>query len=111
MKGFKFNFLEVAALFLVILIAGLVYLYPVREYKRDQIVVAFGDSLTRGYGTPPGKNFVTYLSEYTKIQIINSGKTGDTTSEALIRLNEDVLKYNPDAVIVLLGGNDFLEGY
>jgi len=110
MKGFKFNFLEVAALFLAILIAGLVYLYPVREYKRDQIVVAFGDSLTRGYGTPPGKNFVTYLSEYTNIPIINSGKSGDTTADALIRLKEDVINKKPDVVLVLLGGNDFFEG-
>lgn len=110
MRGFKINFLEIIALFLAVLIAVLVYFYPVREYKRDQIVVAFGDSLTRGYGTPPGKNFVTYLSEYTKIPIINSGKSGDATSDALIRLKEDVIDKNPDIVLVLLGGNDFFNG-
>jgi acyl-CoA thioesterase-1 len=110
MRGFKLNPLEVTALLLTIFIAGLVYAYPVREYKRDQIVVAFGDSLTRGYGTPPGKNFVTYLSEYTNIPIINSGKSGDTTSDALVRLKEDVIGKQPDVVLVLLGGNDFFEG-
>ena len=83
----------------------------IEGYRRDKIIIAFGDSLTRGYGTPPGKNFVTFLSEYTNVPIINAGKTGDTTSDALIRLKSEVLDKKPDIVLVLLGGNDFFEGY
>lgn len=110
MKRFKLTLFETAALLLAVFIAGLVYLYPIHEYKRDQIVVAFGDSLTVGHGVPPGKNFVVYLSEYTQIPIINAGVTGDTTADALIRLKEEVLDRNPDIVLVLLGGNDLLKG-
>lgn len=81
-------------------------------YRQDKVVVAFGDSLTRGYGiVPPDKNYVVFLSDYIHIPIINSGKTGDTTSDALIRLKEDVLDKNPNIVIVFLGGNDFFEGF
>lgn len=109
----RFSVRGVEALAVLFIAASfLVYLgSSPREYPHDKVVVAFGDSLTRGYGTPPGKNFVTFLSEYTNIPIVNSGKTGDTTSDALVRLKEDVLDYNPDVVLVLLGGNDFFEGY
>ena len=99
-----------AVIFLVALMLSVTFGIP-RTYQTNKVVVSFGDSLTRGYGTPPGKNFVTFLSEVTKIPIINSGKTGDTTSDALIRLNQDALDYRPDIVLVLLGGNDFLAGY
>ena len=99
-----------AVIFLVALMLSVTFGIP-RTYQTNKVVVSFGDSLTRGYGTPPGKNFVTFLSEVTKIPIINSGKTGDTTSDALIRLNQDALDYRPDVVLVLLGGNDFLAGY
>jgi len=110
-KKFSMRGVEVLAI-LIVVASFVVYLRTSPpEYPRDKVVVAFGDSLTRGYGTPPGKNFVTFLSEYTDLPIINSGKTGDTTSDALVRLKEDVLDYNPDVVLVLLGGNDFFEGY
>ena len=109
----KINIIETAAILLIIIIASILFIYGgPKPYPKDKIVVAFGDSLTRGYGVAsPGKNFVTYLSEYTKINIINSGKSGDETADALVRLKSDVLDYNPDVVMVLLGGNDYLDGY
>jgi len=109
----KINLIETAAVLLVIIIVSVLFIYGgPKPYPKDKIVVAFGDSLTRGYGvTAPGKNFVTYLSEYTKINIINSGKTGDETADALVRLKSDVLDYKPDVVMIFLGGNDFLDGY
>ncbi len=110
-KRFSIRGVEALAIFFIVG-SFLIYLNSSpAEYPHNKVVVAFGDSLTRGYGTPPGKNFVTFLSEYTNIPIINSGKTGDTTSDALVRLKESVLDYNPDVVLVLLGGNDFFEGY
>jgi len=104
--------IEILAVFFIVFISGLaLWVGAPREYSTDKVVIAFGDSLTRGFGVPPGKNFVTYLSEYTKIPIINSSVTGDTSADALIRLKEDVLDHNPDVVLVLIGGNDFFLGY
>ena len=40
--------------------------------------------------------------------IVNAGRRGDTTADALARLDRDVLARDPRVVIVLLGGNDFL---
>ena len=109
----RINIIEGAAILLVIIIAAVLFLYGgPKPYPTDKVVVAFGDSLTRGYGTvSPDKNFVTYLSEYTKINIINAGVTGNTTSDALIRLKSNVLDYHPDIVILLFGGNDYFDGY
>jgi lysophospholipase L1-like esterase len=41
------------------------------------------------------------------LPIVNAGHPGNTTADALMRL-QDVLNENPRLVIVLLGGNDFL---
>jgi len=107
----KLTLIEVLAVVLTIFLVITILLFPEKEYSRDQVVIAFGDSLTVGYGTPPGKNYVVYLSEYTNIPIVNAGLSGDTTSEALIRLRGDILDKNPSIVIIMLGGNDFFDGY
>lgn len=107
----KALFLEISAVAIVIFLSVLVSSYPLPKYRHDLTIVAFGDSLIRGYGIPPGKNFITYLSDYTGIPIINSGKTGDDTAQALIRFQNDVLDKKPDVLLLLLGGNDYLDGF
>jgi acyl-CoA thioesterase-1 len=72
-------------------------------------IIAFGDSLVYGAGaTTPDRSFVSLLSGKINQPIINLGKNGDTTESALTRL-DSVLELNPKIVIVLLGGNDFLQ--
>jgi len=69
-------------------------------------IIAFGDSLTLGVGASPGEDYVSELEDRLGITIINRGVSGDSTVDALERLEEDVLSSNPSAVIVFLGGND-----
>nr|WP_321402183.1 arylesterase [uncultured Desulfobacter sp.] len=69
-------------------------------------VVCFGDSLTRGVGAGKGNDYPARLAEMTGLEIINSGVSGDTTASGLARLEEDVLDYEPDVVLITLGGND-----
>ena len=73
-------------------------------------IIAFGDSLVSGNGTSTGGNFVSVLSARLGVNIINAGRSGDTTGGALNRLQSDVLARDPRVVIVLLGGNDLLRG-
>ena len=73
-------------------------------------VVAFGDSLTSGVGTTGNSDYVSLLSNRTGEAIINAGRSGDTTASALARIEGAVLSRDPDIVIVLLGGNDLLQG-
>ncbi len=74
---------------------------------KNQIVVAFGDSLIEGVGSTANNDFISIIEQSLNIEIINMGKSGDTTISALARL-PDVLALDPGVVIVLLGGNDFL---
>ncbi|MFT7644729.1 MAG: acyl-CoA thioesterase-1 [Candidatus Paceibacteria bacterium] len=71
-------------------------------------IVAFGDSLVEGVGSTNGNDFVSQLSRKVDVPIVNLGKRGDTTRDARGRLN-DVLESNPKIVLLLLGGNDYLQ--
>jgi len=78
--------------------------------SRGANVIAFGDSLTAGYGVSAGEDYPTRLAAATGITIINAGVSGDTTEGALARLEKDVLPRDPRIVIIGLGGNDYLQG-
>src|SRR5437016_3717656 len=78
--------------------------------SRGTNVIAFGDSLTAGYGAQPGEDYPSKLSSMIGTTVINAGVSGDTTESALARIESDVLAHNPRIVIVGLGGNDFLQG-
>jgi acyl-CoA thioesterase-1 len=73
-----------------------------------QAVICFGDSLTEGVGAAAGEDYPSQLARRLDLPVINAGRRGDTTADALNRLPQDVLARNPRLVIVLLGGNDFL---
>jgi lysophospholipase L1-like esterase len=78
--------------------------------SRGTGVIAFGDSLTAGYGAQQGEDYPSKLSSLLGTTVINAGVSGDTTESALARLDNDVLTRGPRIVIVGLGGNDFLQG-
>ncbi|HVE72223.1 MAG TPA: arylesterase [Thermoanaerobaculia bacterium] len=78
--------------------------------SRGTTVIAFGDSLTAGYGAGEGEDWPTRVSASTSVPIINAGVNGDTTESALERLEDDVLARDPRIVVVGLGGNDYLRG-
>lgn len=71
-------------------------------------ILCFGDSLTAGVGAEPGEDYPSVLARALNRPVINAGVSGNTTADALERLERDVLSRNPKAVVVLLGGNDFL---
>jgi len=71
-------------------------------------IICFGDSITFGYGVKPGEDYPTDLAKYTAWPVINAGIDGDTSTEALQRLETDVLERHPFLVIIEFGGNDFL---
>lgn len=80
---------------------------PQTAQIKGTTIIAFGDSITNGYGVAQGKEYVSLLSQSFGEPVINLGKNGDTTYEALLRIDE-VLKRDPKLVIIFLGGNDVL---
>ena len=81
------------------------------------LVLAFGDSLTAGYGLDPGLGFAPQLQAMLRRHgiaagVADGGVSGDTSAAARARLGWtlDGLKETPDLVIVELGANDMLRG-
>ena len=77
-------------------------------------IVAYGDSLTAGYGVGPGDAFPVQLQRALlkrgyNVEVINAGVSGDTTAAALERFDWAVPD-GVDAAIVELGANDALRG-
>jgi acyl-CoA thioesterase I len=77
-------------------------------------IVAFGDSLTAGFGADPGKSYPDFLQQEVdrrglRYHVVNAGISGETTTDALERLNT-VIALKPAVVIVEFGGNDGLRG-
>jgi len=73
-------------------------------------IICFGDSLTRGFGARAGMDYPSQLAKIINRPVINAGVTGDTTASALTRLEEDVLSRSPRIVLIMLGGNDLMQG-
>ncbi|MGA1839078.1 MAG: arylesterase [bacterium] len=74
-----------------------------------EAIVCFGDSLTYGTGAKKGMDYPSQLSGMIGMPVLNEGVPGDTTSDALRRI-DDVLKKNPRIVLITLGGNDLKNG-
>jgi len=79
------------------------------------IVIAFGDSLTVGFQSPTFNHpwyqetpYVQFFNEklYQKAYFILKGINGETTDAMVKRFERDVIKNNPDFVIILGGTND-----
>ncbi len=75
-------------------------------------IVAFGDSLTAGYGVEAGYSYPDFMQKELgpKYRVVNLGRSGDTSAEGLSRV-PSVLQLKPAIVIVEFGGNDGLRGF
>lgn len=84
------------------------------------LIVAFGDSITEGWTDvetcDPERVYHQQLKErlherfpHAVVNVINSGFRGDTLERALRRLDGDVLRYEPDLVLVEFGLNDCIQ--
>lgn len=81
------------------------------------LILAFGDSLTAGYGLGRGLGFAPQLQDTlrrhgVKARVHDAGVSGDTTAGGRARLGWTLqrLGAKPDLAIVELGANDMLRG-
>ncbi|MDE3240381.1 MAG: arylesterase [Paracoccaceae bacterium] len=77
-------------------------------------LIAFGDSLTQGYGLPEAQGLVPQLQDWLSahgqdVTVENAGVSGDTSAGGASRIGW-TLAGGGDAIIVELGGNDLLRG-
>lgn len=101
---------------LLLIVAGL-STSAAAQAPREVHILAFGDSLTAGYGLPAGQGFAPQLEDTLRRNgvrafVTNGGVSGDTAAAGRRRLawTLDGLKRKPDLAIVALGANDMLRG-
>jgi lysophospholipase L1-like esterase len=78
-------------------------------------IVAFGDSITAGFAVRRGfpffwREMLQQKYPEARLELINSGISGDTTLDGLARLDWAVLSYEPDLVTINFGINDCVLG-
>jgi acyl-CoA thioesterase-1 len=81
----------------------------------ERVIVAFGDSLTAGYGVAPDEAYPARLAARLRAEgfphrVVNAGVSGDTTAGGLRRVDW-ALRLRPEIVLLELGANDALRGH
>ena len=102
----------VAALALISL--ALPLLAPPARAAEPLRILAFGDSLTAGYGLPQGDTLPTQLADALAkmgrpASVINAGVSGDTSADGVSRIDWSLAE-KPQVMVLALGANDMLRG-
>lgn len=78
-------------------------------------ILVIGDSISAGYGMAVEETWVNLLQQRLDhrgdYQVINASISGNTTTMGVGRTPNLLEKYQPDIVIIELGGNDGLQGH
>ena len=107
------NFNQIFRLFFVLGVITALFSEPVYS-KEKAVVLAFGDSLTAGYGVKDEESYPSKLQEKISSagfphKVVNAGVSGDTTAGGVRRISW-LMKHEPEIVILALGANDGLRG-
>ncbi len=109
----------IAIILIIGLLGGVVYVktsQPKEEKKniaRTIKIIAFGDSLTAGYGVGEADNYPSQLQALLMgdgydVEILNRGISGETTAQGKERAQR-IRDEGADIILLGLGGNDALQ--
>jgi len=81
-----------------------------KAISTESVILAFGDSITEGVGAsnPKAESYPAVLATMIGQPVINSGISGEVSSDGLVRLREELEEFEPDLVILCHGGNDLI---
>ena len=93
--------------------------YSVEEFNEiEQLIVCIGDSFTFGFGNQEGRGYPDYLENLLReeagsddIAVLNAGVISYSPILELTLLRRDLLKYNPQTVVLMLDANDIGDDY
>ena len=99
---------------LLTIIYALTFLAPINAHAYKVLVV--GDSISAAYGLAEDDGWVALAEARLQqvdpdVSFINASISGDTTGGGLRRLPAALDRFEPDLVVIELGGNDGLRGY
>ena len=88
---------------------------PAKPVKSVAKIVAFGDSLTAGYGLSTEQSYPSLLQKKLAAdgfdyEVVNAGISGDTSAGGVRRIDWSLEGGNVKIVILELGANDILRG-
>ena len=109
----RLTFRIAAAYLVAVCLVVLALVSPARAADPIRIL-AFGDSLTAGYGLPEAETLTARLADALNkmgrpAAVINGGVSGDTTADGLTRIDW-ALADKPQIMVLALGANDMLRG-
>ena len=79
-------------------------------------MLIFGDSLSAGYGIDVDQSWATLLQQRLRDQgyehrVVNASISGETTEGGAERIGPALKNFDPELIILELGGNDGLRGF
>ena len=81
------------------------------ELDAQKVLVCAGDSLTSGVDANiDSETYVARLRSRLDCTVINAGRANDQTADLLARFDEDAGSAPSSVILILIGGNDYLEG-
>src|SRR3989344_9586678 len=96
---------------IILILTSTLFLYQKHKniVNDTNLIIFIGDSITAGQGAGAGEDFPSLIGKTLNVPVVNTGVSGNTTHDALLRINKDVISKNPSIVVIELGGNDLLE--
>jgi len=80
-------------------LAAIILTLPTFAAEPPPRIVCFGDSITKA-------GYPKLLAEILKVEVINAGVGGNTTTAGLKRMQKDVIAAKPTIVVLFFGTND-----
>jgi acyl-CoA thioesterase-1 len=79
-------------------------------------VLIFGDSLSAGYGLDVDQSWGALLQQRLEEQgyehrVVNASISGETTEGGVTQIDNAIVTFSPELIILELGGNDGLRGF
>lgn len=81
---------------------------PLPRLGAEDIMLAFGDSITYGTGARPEESYPEVLAQLIERRVVGAGVPGEVTANGVQRLPEVLDEVKPKILLLCMGGNDML---